>query len=253
MKHLFSTAAIPSFLAATAVVISSSAFAPANAASLTYNLDCVISGTLGTKTYSGGSTCTKVDTSFGTLTIKDNATNANKVDVVIDLAGANKHKIQTFDLNYNDAKFQNNAFQISAASPYGMGTKPITVDENKQKPGGYQGKLDLEINPLSTGPTNDGFTATISLSNFDLNVADFDFKDFLGNIFAAVHIGNYGNNPGVSGANSIWVGASSYYQAPPKPKYVPEPGTTVALALFALSALGLIKKTNSLHRSQQHS
>ncbi|BDI18337.1 hypothetical protein ANSO36C_41390 [Nostoc cf. commune SO-36] len=215
-------------------------------------MDCIISGTVGTQNYNGGSTCAKVNTSFGTLTIKDNATDAKKVDVVIDLAGTNKHKVQTFDLNYDDSKFNNNAFQISAASSYAMGSNPITVDENKQKPGGYQGKLDLEINPSSTGSTNDGFTATLSLKNFDLNAANFNFKDTLNQIFAAVHIGNYGNNPGISGTNSIWVGASSYYQAPPKPKYVPEPRTTVALALFALGALGLIKKTNSLHKSQQH-
>ena len=253
MNNLFSTSAVPSFLAATAVVISSSVFSPANAASFTYNLDCVISGTVGTKNYSGASTCAKVDTTFGTLTIKDNATDTKKVDVVIDLAGTNKHKVQTFDLNYDDSKFNNNtSFQISAASPYAMGSNPITVKENQQKPGGYKGLLDLEINPSSTGSTNDGFTATISLNNVDLNAANFDFQDTLSQIFAAVHIGNYGNNPGVSGANSIWVGASSYYQAPPKPKYVPEPRTTVALGLFALGALGLIKKRNSLHRSQQH-
>ncbi|MBG1264215.1 hypothetical protein [Nostoc commune] len=251
MKNLFSTSVVPSFLAATAVVISSSAFSPANAASFTYNLDCVISGTVGTQSYSGGSSCAKVDTSFGTLTIKDNAADAKKVDVVIDLAGANKHKIQTFDLNYDDIKFQNSAFKISAASPYAMGSNPIAVEENNQKPSGYKGKLDLEINPSSTGPSNDGFTATISLNNFDLNAADFNFKDTLNQIFAAVHIGNYGNNPGVSGANSIWVGSTSYYQAPPKPKYVPEPSTTVALGLFVLGALGFIKKTNSLHTSRQ--
>ena len=197
MKNLFSASAVPSFLAATAVIISSSAFSPANAASFTYNLDCVISGTVGTKTYSGGNTCAKVDTSFGTLTIKDNATDAKKVDVVIDLAGTNKNKIQTFDLNYDDTKFNNNTlFQISAASPYAMGSNPITVKENQQKPGGYQGQLDLEINPSSTGPTNDGFTATISVNNFDLNAAYFNSQDTLNQIYAAVHIGNYGNNPG---------------------------------------------------------
>ncbi|MCC5621241.1 hypothetical protein [Nostoc sp. CHAB 5715] len=251
MKNLFSTSAVPSFLAATAVVISSSVFSPANAASFTYNLDCVISGTVGTKKYDGGSTCAKVDTSFGTLTIKDNATDAKKVDVVIDLAGTNKHKIQTFDLNYKDDKFDNKSlFEISAASPYAVAKKnAITVDEDKQKASGYKGKLDLEINPSSTGASNDGFTATISAKNFDLNAADFNFQDTLNQIFAAVHIGNYGVKPGESGNNSIWVGASSYYQAPPKPKYVPEPRTTVALALFALGALGLLKKTNSLHKS----
>ncbi|MEH1840459.1 MAG: hypothetical protein V7L20_17260 [Nostoc sp.] len=162
-------------------------------------------------------------------------------------------KFKHLILNYDDTKFNNNTlFQISAASPYAMGIKPITVDENNQKASGYKGKLDLNINPSSTGATNDGFTATISLKNFDLNAANFDFKDTLNQIYAAVQIGNYGDNPGVSGCDLIWVGASSYYQAPPKPKYVPESRITVALALFALGALGLLKKTNSLHKSQQH-
>ncbi|MHC5595936.1 MAG: hypothetical protein ACYTXC_08265 [Nostoc sp.] len=39
MKHPFSTAAIPSFLAATAIVISSSIFAPANAASMSFTIN----------------------------------------------------------------------------------------------------------------------------------------------------------------------------------------------------------------------
>ncbi len=39
MKHLFSTATIPAFLAATALVMSSSAFAPANAASMNFTIN----------------------------------------------------------------------------------------------------------------------------------------------------------------------------------------------------------------------
>lgn len=39
MKHLFSTSAVPCFLAATAVVMSSSAFAPANAASMNFTIN----------------------------------------------------------------------------------------------------------------------------------------------------------------------------------------------------------------------
>ena len=207
--------------------------------SIVYNLDCVISGTVGNNSYSGGS-CTDAGVSFGTLTIKQNPSNPTKVDVVIDLAGDNVHKILDVSLNYDDSKFQNNAFKVSSSSPYDV--KSYNVAENSIKAGPYSG-LDLQISPKATGPSNDGYTATISLDAFDLNPEDFDFQDQLNKIFAAVHIGNYGNNPGVSGGNSIWVGASSYYKAPPPPPAkVPEPGATGALGLFAVTTLRLMKK-----------
>ncbi|MER3492523.1 MAG: hypothetical protein C4323_09430 [Mastigocladus sp. ERB_26_2] len=207
--------------------------------SIVYNLDCVISGTVGNNSYSGGN-CTNAGISFGTLTIKQNPSDPTKVDVVIDLAGDNVHKILDVSLNYDDSKFQNNAFEVSSSSPYDV--KSYNVAENSIKAGPYSG-LDLQISPKATGPSNDGYTATISLDAFDLNPEDFNFQDQLNKIFAAVHIGNYGNNPGVSGGNSIWVGASSYYKAPPPPPAkVPEPGATGALALFAVTTLGLMKK-----------
>ncbi|PLZ80512.1 hypothetical protein CEN44_29450, partial [Fischerella muscicola CCMEE 5323] len=207
--------------------------------SIVYNLDCVISGTVGNNSYSGGN-CTNAGVSFGTLTIKQNPSDPTKVDVVIDLAGDNVHKILDVSLNYDDSKFQNNAFEVSSSSPYDV--KSYNVAENSIKAGPYSG-LDLQISPKATGPSNDGYTATISLDAFDLNPEDFDFQDQLNKIFAAVHIGNYGNNPGVSGGNSIWVGASSYYKAPPPPPAkVPEPGATGALGLFAVTTLRLMKK-----------
>ncbi|PLZ04992.1 hypothetical protein [Fischerella thermalis] len=217
---------------------SSTSTASSDFSSIVFNLDCVISGTVGNNSYSG-SNCTNAGVSFGTLTIKQNPFDSTKVDVVIDLAGNNVHKILDVSLNYNDSKFQNNAFEVSSSSPYDV--KSFNVAENSIKAGPYSG-LDLKISPKATGPSNDGFTATISLDAFDLNPEDFNFQDQLNKIFAAVHIGNYGNDPGVSGGNSIWVGASSYYKAPPPPVKVPEPGVTGALGLFAVTTLGLMKK-----------
>lgn len=218
---------------------SSTSTASSDFSSIVFNLDCVISGTVGNNSYSG-SNCTNAGVSFGTLTIKQNPFDSTKVDVVIDLAGDNVHKILDVSLNYDDSKFQNNAFEVSSSSPYDV--KSFNVAENSIKAGPYSG-LDLKISPKATGPSNDGFTATISLDAFDLNPEDFNFQDQLNKIFAAVHIGNYGNDPGVSGGNSIWVGASSYYKAPPPPPAkVPEPGVTGALGLFAVTTLGLMKK-----------
>ncbi|OKH14379.1 hypothetical protein NIES592_09955 [Fischerella major NIES-592] len=218
---------------------SSTSTASSDFSSIVFNLDCVISGTVGNNSYSG-SNCTNAGVSFGTLTIKQNPFDSTKVDVVIDLAGDNVHKILDVSLNYDDSKFQNNAFEVSSSSPYDV--KSSNVAENSIKAGPYSG-LDLKTSPKATGPSNDGFTATISLDAFDLNPEDFNFQDQLNKIFAAVHIGNYGNDPGVSGGNSIWVGASSYYKAPPPPPAkVPEPGVTGALGLFAVTTLGLMKK-----------
>ncbi|OCQ89978.1 hypothetical protein BCD64_18750, partial [Nostoc sp. MBR 210] len=212
--------------------------------SLVFNLDCVISGTVGNNSYSGGSNCANAGTSFGTITLKENASDSKKVDVFVDLAGNNVHKLLDINLNFNDSLFpvagQN--WNVTAGSGYDV--KSFTSSENNIKPGGYQGKLDFQISPKATGPSNDGYTATISLGSFDLDIKNFDFKDTLNNIFAAVHIGNYGNNPGVSGGNSIWVGSSSYYKPSTStpPKKVPEPSGTLALGLFTIVGLKSMKK-----------
>jgi hypothetical protein len=243
MKNRFLALLAPSVLAATGLAIASSSFSPASAVSFTYDLNCVISGTVGGNTYQGSNTCANAGTSFGQLTIKDNATDSKKVDVFINLTGNYVHKIQEFSLNYDDAKFpvSGQSFQVTAGSGYSISS--FQVNENKIKSAGYKGSLDFNIDPVATGPSNDGFTATISLGTYDLNAPDFNFKDSLQNIFAAVHIGNYGDNPGVSGNNSIWVGSTSYYTPPtPPPAKVPEPGTAAALGLFALGGWRFLKK-----------
>jgi cytoskeletal protein RodZ len=91
---------------------SSTSTASSDFSSIVFNLDCVISGTVGNNSYSG-SNCTNAGVSFGTLTIKQNPFDSTKVDVVIDLAGDNVHKILDVSLNYDDSKFQNNAFEVS--------------------------------------------------------------------------------------------------------------------------------------------
>lgn len=212
--------------------------------SLIFNLDCVISGTVGSNSYSGSSNCANAGTSFGTITLKENATDSKKVDVFVDLTGNNVHKLLDINLNFNDSLFPiaGQSWNVTAGSGYDV--KSFISSENNIKPGGYQGMLDFQISPKATGPSNDGYTATISLGSFDLDIKNFDFKDTLNNIFAAVHIGNYGNNPGVAGGNSIWVGSSSYYKPSTStpPKKVPEPSGTLALGLFAVGSLRLMKK-----------
>ncbi|WP_052754518.1 hypothetical protein [Calothrix sp. 336/3] len=238
---LLSTSAV----IASTIAVSTSAFSRAEAASFTFNLDCVISGTVGGNTYSGGNTCAKVNQSFGTVTIKDSTTNSKTVDVIVDLAGNKVHKVLDLYLNYNDSKFQGPDFNVSAGSGYSI--QSDTVNENKLKASGYKGSLDFNIKPKATTSSNDGFNAIIALkescqSLFDLNASDFNYKDTLNQILAAVHIGNYGNNPGISGGNSIWVGSSSYYQASIPPKKVPEPTAIASLGIFAAGAWKMKKK-----------
>ena len=56
------------------------------------------------------------------------------------------------------------------------------------------------------------WTDTLFLPGTDLTVADFNFLDpNPGGIYAAVHIGNYGNLPGTTGSGSIAVGGIQKY------------------------------------------
>ena len=183
---------------------------------LTFNLGCIIDGSGVTPS-----------ASFGSLTLTDSG---NSVDILVDLVntplGEKPHKILEVYLNYDDTKFDNNPFSLAGES--------TAVDENKQKAGGYKGFFDIKI--PSTG--NIGFepyTDTISLAAFDLNPADFDFFDTKGQVFAAVHIGNYGGSPGTPGEDSIWVGGCAS---------VPEPATLVLLG-SGLALMGLLGRRKS--------
>ncbi len=192
----------------------------AEAATITRQLNCPISG----------GACTPGSTSWGTMTFKDNATNG--VDISIDLTG-NVNKILSFYLNYDDSKFGNtNTFKWNGANN--------SVDNSKNNvnsPGGGKG-FDLAVPKNGNLNTFDTIAGTLTVVGGNLRVADLDFLTTPGgtpqptkltNIYAAVHIGNYGGVPGQPGGGSITVGAAP----------VPLPG--FALGLLVTGAFGSTK------------
>jgi hypothetical protein len=167
----------------------------------------------------GGSSLSST-ASFGTITISDNATDANKLDFSINLVGTGEKALSVY-LNYNDATFSN-----SSAFVFTGGVTTRAISENSQQADGYTaGKFDIQT--PATG--NGGFEPlnfTVALSGTDLNPSMFDFTDTSGKLFAAVHIGNCGAStctPGATGEASIWVGAGPSTS-------VPEPGSLMLLA-----------------------
>lgn len=165
---------------------------PAEAASFTYNLSCVISGNLGSDSFSGGDGCTDVNASFGTLTLSDTA-NSGEVQLSLDLAGT-VNKILGISLNY-----------LGSATNFDISASSIELDPNDIKADGYPGFFDLAIPENGNIGDTDTFTALITATG--LTASQLNATDTLNQIFAAIHIGNYGGSPGVAGGDSIWVGA----------------------------------------------
>jgi len=198
---------------AALVGLMAAGFWPASGEALSFNLNCIMTGS---------NTCTP-SVSYGTISFVDNG---NGVDVQVDLVGTGQ-RIQTVLFNYDDNKFANDAFAIAPS---------VTVAENANTlPPFNGGGFDLQIPSQANMNTPDPYLGTLTLVSVNLDPADFNFKDSSGTLFAAVHIGTCGPNepatclPGQTGTNSIKVGALGDPLTP-----VPEPatlllwGTTVA-------------------------
>ena len=193
---------------------------PVRGEALSFTLNCVITG---------NNTCTP-SVSYGTISFTDNGSG---VDVQVDLVGTGQ-RIQTVLFNYDDAKFANNAFSIVPS---------VSVAENSNTlPPFNGGGFDMQIPSQANMNTPDPYLGTLTLVGFDLDPADFDFKDSSNTLFAAVHIGTCGPEapasclPGQTGGNSIKVGALGDPLAP-----VPEP-TTLLLWGTTAAGLGVLKR-----------
>lgn len=199
------------FLMALALALGSAA----ESAALSFSLNCIIA-------VSG---CSPSAT-YGTVTLTDNG---NNVDLTVSLVGG-AQKILAVYLNYNDATFSN-------SSAFLLANKTVGVNENNNALPPYNdGKFDLQIPP--TGNVNEfgTYSDTFSLASFNLNPADFDFKDSSGLLFAAVHIGNCSAapgstsdcDPGLTGEGSIKVGALNDLAPTPEPTTLLLWGSTMA-------------------------
>ena len=233
MKHPFFTAAIPSFLAATAVVISSSAFAPANAASMNFTIndftgaDTQVKFTLDDAIAGSGKVQFKVDyLSTGSNTIADiRGVFFNILDDSL-LKG-----LQVVGKNVTASKF----------GPAGTVNSVGSSNNNLNGNGNQQNFFDagVEIGQEGIGGAKGDIQSTIftlSHSSKALTLAQFSQQNF------GVRLMSVGSGKNREGSSKLKGQAPYYTPPPPPPKKVPEPGTVAALGLFAVGALRVAKK-----------
>jgi len=136
-----------------------------SAEALVLNLNCVL-------TASG---CTSSAYNYGTITILDNAGDANKVDITVDVNGGTKFKslMLNFDADLN-------------SSGWSLAVHTVSADENAKNLPPYPGLFDLEFGP--NGGVDEPFTYVLAKTGHDLDPADFNFLDTGGLLHAAVHI-----------------------------------------------------------------
>ena len=197
------------------------AFWPVSGEALSFSLNCIITG---------DNTCTP-SVSYGTISFTDNG---DGVDVQVELVGTGQ-RVLTVLFNYDDAKFANDAFAIAPS---------VSVVENGNTlPPFNGGGFDLQIPSQANMNTPDPYLGTLTLAGFNLDPADFNFKDSSATLFAAMHIGTCGPDapetclPGQTGTTSIKVGALDDPLTP-----TPEPATLLAWWGTTVVGLGFLKR-----------
>ncbi len=157
------------------------------AVSFSYDLNYNISGadSFNDMTYVG---------SLGTITISDDESNSNWVDVGVTLnAGL---KLLGFDLNYDGIENITN-LTITGAS--------LVASKDAEKADGFHGKFDIEV-PANSNLGNVSSFAGILKATENLDAASFNALDTLNLIHVSAHIGEGTAELPCDLDDSIWVG-----------------------------------------------
>uniref|UniRef100_A0A8J6ZTJ4 PEP-CTERM protein-sorting domain-containing protein n=2 Tax=Desmonostoc muscorum TaxID=1179 RepID=A0A8J6ZTJ4_DESMC len=232
MKHLFSSAAIPSFLAATAVVISSSTFSSAHAASMNFTIN----------NFTGADTQVKF-----TL---DDLEGSGKVQFKVDYLSTGSNTIADIrgiffnikdDLLLNGLKIENLAATDITANKFGPAGSISSIGSGSNNLNGGGGSFDIgvEIGQEGIGQGKGDIQSTIftlSHASQALTLAQFSEQNF------GVRLMSVGSGNNRNGSSKLKGQAPYYTPPPPPPVKVPEPATVAALGLFALGGLKVAKK-----------
>jgi len=192
------------------LALSTSAFA----SSYTYNLIYKIDG--------AGSLnqMTKIS-SLGTVTISDDTTNSNWVDIAISLNSG--LKLLDFDLNYNGIQNITN-LTISGAT--------LDVATDSQNADGYKGYFDISV-PKNGNLGNVSSFNGILKANQNLDASSFNALDTLGLLHVSVHVG---------AGSSVLPGEVASLFAGDGTTPVPEPSILILLGTGLLGILGIGRK-----------
>lgn len=233
MKHLWSNAVAPTFLAATAVVMASSIFAPAHAASMNFTIE----------DFTGSDTRVK-------FTLDDQIAGSGKVQFKVDYIATGNNTIADirgiFFNIANDSLLKGltvsgTDITTSQFGPAGS-VQSVGGSSNNLNGGGGQKNLfdaGVEIGKEGIGNGKGDIQSTIftlSHSSQALTLQQFSQQDF------GVRLMSVGSGNSRNGSSKL-KGQSPYYTPPPPPpKKVPEPAIAAALGLFALGASRLQQK-----------
>ncbi|MBW4645885.1 MAG: PEP-CTERM sorting domain-containing protein [Goleter apudmare HA4340-LM2] len=237
MKNFLPISAASTFLAATAVVLSTSAFLPAHAASFSFNIK--------------DSTDTKSPEVKFTL---DDLNGSGQIKFTVDYVGNSINTIGDLRGVFFNIKDDSLLSGLKIGSVNDTTKLPTFITASKFGPAGTIDKVGnnsnsltgrglkfdagLEIGQQGISGGDDFQTTSFILyhTSQDLTLEQFSQQNFGARIMS---VGS-GNNRG--GSNKLTGQAPLYTPPPPKPKKVPEPATTAALGLFLAGALGVAKK-----------
>ena len=202
--------------------------APAEAVSITYNLNCILNT----------NPCTSTSSSYGTVVLDNDGAlaAAGDVRVTVNLAGTGQ-KFRDLMLNFDATKIAGTTF--SDTDP----NLVVALSSNAFSINPYNGLFDVGKSGSQGWNATAEPYSTILSANINLAPADFFFKDSSGvnGVYAALHIQDIGPNgcdgaktisgtnpcvPGQTGSGSLKIGGSFTEQ---QVAVAPEPASLLLL------------------------